>query len=439
MLADYYHVLKDIISYKTISSENSSMSEMEAMSQYLAKFFLDNNCEVEIVTDYGNPIVLASYIHNPKLPTCLLYGHYDVQSADKQDGWKYDPFSLYLGKEKIYGRGVSDDKGQFLIHLLTIFDLIHDKNLCYNMKFIIEGDEEIWSSHFPRFLIDYKEKIKADCCLISDSLLQGDFPCLDAGYRWGINLKLQLTTASTDLHSWIYGGIVPNAIHELTKIIAQLYDMNHRITIPYFYYDVEEIESHIMVKHRKLHFDNKQFLQTTGVHSLVKDKEFYVYSQLCLRPTIQVTGIEGGHAGEWFINAIPHIATANINFRLVKNQSTQKVLSSFEQRLKVIVPPYANYELTVSQTLEPVKISITTPFVKKAERILEALYDEKVHYAYAGSSLPIVSLLHHELQLPCVLVPLANKDANIHGVNENFDIALIEKWFKFSHAFFAAK
>ena len=143
MLADYYHVLKDIISYKTISSENSSMSEMEAMSQYLAKFFLDNNCEVEIVTDYGNPIVLASYIHNPKLPTCLLYGHYDVQSADKQDGWKYDPFSLYLGKEKIYGRGVSDDKGQFLIHLLTIFDLIHDKNLCYNMKFIIEGDEEI--------------------------------------------------------------------------------------------------------------------------------------------------------------------------------------------------------------------------------------------------------------------------------------------------------
>lgn len=438
MLAQYYRILKDIITYKTVSSQSDSSSEMQAMSQYLAKLFSDNDCEVEIVMGYGNPVVLASYMHNPKLPTCLFYGHYDVQSANKEDGWKYDPFSLHLGKEKIYGRGVADDKGQFLIHLLTIFDLIQNKNLCYNIVCIIEGDEEIGSSHFPRFLTDYKNKIQADCCLISDSLLQGDFPCLDAGYRWGINLTLQLTTADTDLHSWVYGGIVPNAVHELTKIISQLYDMNHRITIPYFYYDVEDIESHIMVKHRKLHFDTEWFLQTTGVHSLVKDKEFDVYSQLGLRPTIQVTGIEWWHAGEWFMNAIPHMATAHINFRLVKNQSTQKVLSSFEQRLKVIVPPYADYELIVSQTLEPVKVSIMTPFVKKAERILEALYDQKVHYAYAGSSLPIVSLLHHELQLPCVLVPLANKDANIHGVNENFDIALIEKWFQFSHAFFAA-
>ncbi|MCX6823446.1 MAG: M20/M25/M40 family metallo-hydrolase [candidate division SR1 bacterium] len=438
MLAQYYRILKDIITYKTVSSQSDSSSEMQAMSQYLAKLFSDNDCEVEIVMGYGNPVVLASYMHNPKLPTCLFYGHYDVQSANKEDGWKYDPFSLHLGKEKIYGRGVADDKGQFLIHLLTIFDLIQNKNLCYNIVCIIEGDEEIGSSHFPRFLTDYKNKIQADCCLISDSLLQGDFPCLDAGYRGGINLTLQLTTADTDLHSGVYGGIVPNAVHELTKIISQLYDMNHRITIPYFYYDVEDIESHIMVKHRKLHFDTEGFLQTTGVHSLVKDKEFDVYSQLGLRPTIQVTGIEGGHAGEGFMNAIPHMATAHINFRLVKNQSTQKVLSSFEQRLKVIVPPYADYELIVSQTLEPVKVSIMTPFVKKAERILEALYDQKVHYAYAGSSLPIVSLLHHELQLPCVLVPLANKDANIHGVNENFDIALIEKGFQFSHAFFAA-
>ncbi|MEI7563786.1 MAG: M20/M25/M40 family metallo-hydrolase [bacterium] len=138
MLADYYHILKDIITYKTISSQSDTFSEIQSLSQYLAKLFSDNSCEVELVTDYGNPIVLASYIHNPKLPTCLLYGHYDVQSADKKDGRKHDPFSLYLGKEKVYGRGVADDKGQFLIHLLTIFDLIKDKNLCYNMKFIIE-------------------------------------------------------------------------------------------------------------------------------------------------------------------------------------------------------------------------------------------------------------------------------------------------------------
>ena len=439
MLAQYYHILKDIIAYKTISSESQSFPEMQAMSQYLAKLFQENDCEVDVVTGYGNPIVLASYIHNPKLPTCLFYGHYDVQAADKSDGRRYDPFSLHLGKEKIYGRGVADNKWQFLIHLLTIFDLIKHKNLCYNIKFILEWDEESGSSQFARFVTDYKEQIKSDFCLISDSLLQGSSPCLDAGYRWGINLKLQLTTATTALHSGLYGGIVPNAVNELSKIVAQIYDMNHRITIPYFYYDVEEIEAHVTVKHRKIPFDYEKFTETTGIQSLIKDKEFDIFSQIGLRPTIQVTGIHWWYTGEWFLNAIPHVATAHLNFRLVKNQSTQKVLNAFEQRLKVTVPPYATYSLAIADLFEPVKVNLQTPFVKKAERILEALYDHKVHYVYAGGWLPIVSLLHQELQLPFVLVPLANEDANVHGVNENLDIALIEKWFQFSHAFFAQK
>lgn len=439
MLAQYYHILKDIISYKTISSQWSFFAEMQAMSQYLVKLFQEHDCEVEVITSYGNPIVLASYIHNPKLPTCLVYGHYDVQAADKSAGRKYDPFSLHLGKEKIYGRGVADNKGQFLIHLLTIFDLIKHKNLCYNIKVLLEGNEESGSSQFTRFLEEHKEQIKSDFSLISDSLLQGSSPCLDVGYRWGINLILQLTTADTSLHSGLYGGIVPNAVNELSKIIAQIYDMNHRITIPYFYYDVEKIESHVTVKHRKLTFDYEKFSKTTGIQSLVKDKEFDVFSQIGLRPTIQVTGIQGWYIGEWFVNTIPHIATADLNFRLVKNQSTQKVLNAFEQRLRVVVPPYASYSLTIADAFEPVKVNMQTPFAKKAERILEALYDQKVHYVYAGGWLPIVSLLHQELQLPFVLVPLANEDANVHGVNENLDIALIEKWFQFSHAFFAAK
>ena len=439
MLAQYYHILKDIISYKTVSWASESFPEMQAMSKYLFKLFQEHNFDVEIVTGYGNPIVLASYVHNPKLPTCLIYGHYDVQTATKSDGRKYDPFSLHLGKEKIYGRGVADDKWQFLIHLLTIFDLIKNKNLCYNIKVILEWDKEHSSSQFIRFLTEYKEKITADCCLVSDSLLQGNSPCLHIGYRWGIALKLQLTTTKTALHSGLYGGIIPNAVHELSKIVAQMYDMNHRITIPYFYYDVEDIESHVIVKHRKLPFDYEKFSEVTGLQSLIKDKEFDVFSQIGLRPTIQVTNMQWWYISEWSVNTIPHVATATINFSLVKNQSTQKVLNAFEQRLKVIIPPYASYSLAIADAFEPVKINIQTPFVKKAERILEALYDQKVHHMYSGCWLPIVSHLYQELQLPFVLVPLANEDANIHGVNENLDIALIEKWFQFSHAFFAQK
>lgn len=439
MLAQYYNLLKDIISYKTVSVQNGSFPEMQAMVQYFSKLFQEHDCEVEVVSGYGNPIVLASYLHNPKLPTCLIYGHYDVQGADKKDGRKHDPFSLYLGKEKIYGRGVADNKWQFLIHLLTIFDLIKKKNLCYNIKIVLDGDKENTSIRLAHFLSEYQEKIKADFCLISDSLLQWNAPCLHAGCRWGISLILQLTTASTQLHSWLYGGIVPNALHELSKIIAQLHDMNHRVTIPYFYYDVEEIDAHVMVKHRKLAFDFPSFSQATGVQSLLKDKEFDVFSQAWLRPTIQVTGIQSWCVDDKFATTIPHVATARFDFRLVRNQSTQKVLGAFEQRLKVIIPPYTKYTIAIADAYEPIKVNLTTPYVKKAERILQALYDQKVHYAFQGGWLPIVSLLHQELQLPFVLVPLTNEDANIHGVNENFDIALIEKWFQFSHAFFAQK
>lgn len=439
MLAQYYHILKDLIKFKSISTDVQYFPEMQWISQYLAKLLQEYGCQASVIPWYGNPIVVASYIHNPKLPTCLLYGHYDVQPADKKEGRKYDPFSLHLGKDKIYGRGVADNKWQFLIHVLTILSLIKHKNLAYNIKIILEWDEESGSRLFHRFLTDHKDMISADFCFISDSTLIGSVPCLDAGYRWGINLQLQIKTANTDLHSWLYGGVVPNAIQELTKIISQLYDMNHRITIPYFYYDVEEVEVDVMLKHRKMKFDYERFTQITGVQTMLKDKEFDLFTQIWLRPTIQVTGMYGWHLGEWYKNAIPNIATAQLNFRLVKHQSTQKVLSAFEQRLKNVIPPYATHSLLVGDAFEPVKINLNTPFVKKAERILQALYDQKVHYKYAGGGLPIVSLLHDELQLPFVLVPLVNEDANVHGVNENFDIALIEKWFEFSHAFFAAK
>lgn len=411
---------------------------MEVAVKYLQTLLQEHSFAVDIISGYGNPIVLASYHHNDKLPTCLVYGHYDVQMAEREDGWKYDPFSLHLGKDKIYGRGVADNKWQFLIHLVNIFSLIQEKRLAYNIILVLEGDEEVGSSHFHRFLMDYKPRLKSDFCLISDSTVLWNAPCLDVGYRWGLNLSLRITTAQMALHSGMYGGIVPNATHELSTLIAKLYDSQNRITLPYFYYDVDEIPVEVSLKHKKLGFDQEAFQATTWVKTIVKEKEYDVFSQVGLRPTIQVTGISGGHTGDGFQNAIPHTATAHINFRFVQQQTVKKVLQSFDQWLRDIVPPYVEYEYILGDVADPVKVDLTHPIIKKAQTILESITQKPVIYKYAGGSLPIVDLLDKEFQVPMILLPLVNEDCNAHWVNENLDIALLERWMLFSSTFFAS-
>jgi len=437
MLAQYYHILKDLVAFQTISPLASSAWEMDNAVKYLQTLLQEHTFAVDIISGYGNPIVLASYHHDVSLPTCLVYGHYDVQMAVKDDGWKYDPFSLHLGKDKIYGRGVADNKWQFLIHLVNIFSLIEEKRLAYNIIIVLEWDEEIWSPHFHRFLLDHRDRLKSDFCLLSDSTVLGDTPCLDAGYRWGLNLSLHITTAKVALHSWVYGGITPNATHELALLLSKLYDNQHRITLPYFYYDVEEIPVEVSLKHKKIWFNEDAFFEMTGVKTIMKEKEFDVFSQIWLRPTIQVTGISGWYTGDGFQNAIPSTASAHINFRLVQQQTIKKVLQSFEQWLRDVVPSYVTYQYILADVVNPVKVDLSHPIIKKAQSILETITQKQVIYKYAWGSLPIVDFLDKEFHVPMILLPLVNEDCNAYGVNENFDIALIERGMNFSYQFFA--
>ncbi len=439
MLAAYYQILKELVGIQSISTDANHVNDNEKIAIYLNAMLHDNGFVSEIVHGYGNPLVLGKFSVDKSLPTMLLYGHYDVQSADVGEWRKNDPFSLYIGKDRIYGRGVADNKGQFLIHLLTIFDLIHTKKLGYNVIVLLEGNEETGSQYIEQFLVDYRQDLLSDFCLISDSYILWTTPCIDAWYRWGINTKLKITTATTDLHSWLYWWIVPNAVHEMNKILAKLYDINNKITIPYFYYDVEDVAFDVLVKNKKMKTDTQKLMTDTGIKTIFKDKDIDMLTQIGLKPTIQITWISGGHIGDGYKNAIPNVAHAHINFRIVKNQTPRKVLGAFDQRLQTTLPEYLDYELDVGDMYEAVKIDTNNFYIKKAEAVLHQVFGQPVFYKYSWGGLPIVDVLERALNIKPVLVPLVNEDCNAHGVNENFAIDLIEKWFQFAYWFMSRK
>lgn len=436
MNASYYQILKELVAMQSVSVDSEHKDDIERIAIYLNAMLQDNGFASEIIHGYGNPIVIGKFSVDKSLPTMLLYGHYDVQTANSNEWWKNNPFSLYISQDKIYGRGVADNKGQFLIHLLTIFDLIQSKKLGYNVVVLLEWNEETWSQYIEHFLTDYRQDLLSDFCLISDSHILWKTPCIDAGYRGGVNLKLKIITANTDLHSWLYGGIVPNAIHEMNRILSKLYDINNKITIPYFYYDVDDIHTEVLVKNKRIKTDEKKLMTDFWLKTLIKEKDTDILTQIGLKPTIQITGISWWYIGEWFKNAVPNIAHAHINFRIVKNQTARKTLWAFDQWLQTTLPAYVDYELEVDAMYEPVKIDTNHFTIKKADAVLEQVFGKQVFYKYSWGWLPIVDILDRVLGIKPVLLPLVNEDCNAHGVNENFDIELIEKWFQFAYEFF---
>jgi len=342
---------------------------------------------------------------------------------------------MFVDTKKIYGRWVADNKGQILIYVLTVLELIKKKQLWYNVVFMLEGEEETWSSGLEKFLQEYKEVLKSDFALISDSVIVNDSPCIDAGYRGACNVKLKLKTANTDVHSWAYGGVVPNAIHEANKVLSKLFDLNNRVTVPYFYYNVEGMSTDVLVKNRRMKVDTEKMMLDFWFKTIFKDKEYDHWTQVGLMPTIQITGIHSGHIGEGFKNAIPCTATVHLNFRLVKNQHIDDVMKAFEERVKMTLPDYVDYEITIYDKAAPSKVALTSKYHRKAEKILQALRDKEVFYKYSWGTLPIVNLFTDILETEVVLIPFANEDCNPHGVDENFDIDSIEKWFDFAYEF----
>lgn len=433
MIAEYYMHLKEYLSFKSISTDGNFNNEIQTCSNRLKELFEQNNFQVEVVSNYWNPIIIASYFVDNNLENGLIYGHYDIQNANQIDWRKENPFNLYIGKDKVIWRGVVDNKWQTLIHILSIIKLIKENKLWYNITFILEWEEEIGSPWIMKFIEENKQKFKADFILISDWNIVKNLPIIESGFRWWFNSKLEIKTANTDLHTWIYGGIVPNPIEELINLFSKLYDANNQVTIPYFYYEVEEFNVNQKILNSKIPFNQEDLTNFWISQTKLKDVDFYTKSWWL--PCIEITGINSWST-EFFKNSIPNTATANINFRLVNNQKCDSIVNLFKEWIKNNLPKNIEYKLSFDQYSKPTKISLQNKFVDKAEKTLTEIYANKVIYLRSWWSLPIIDIFQTHVSNNILSIPLANEDSNMHWVNENFDIDLIKKWLEFSYKFF---
>jgi len=435
MNAEYYKLLKEYIEFKTISTQNNFKNNLTSCSKRLYNLFIKNNFRVEIINKYWNPIIVASYIFDKNLETWLIYWHYDVQDANQKDGWSEDPFNLYMKKNKIIWRWVADNKWQKLIHIISILKLIKENNLWYNIIFILEWEEEIWSLWTIKFIEENNDLLKADFILISDWNIIKDIPVMEIWFRWWFNAKLEVKTANTDLHTWIYGGIVTNPIEEINKLFSKLYDTNNQITIPYFYYEVEELNPNQKTLNSKIPFNEDELKENFEISQTKLKNDIDYYSKTWRKPCIEITWINWWYT-DFFKNSIPNKTVANINFRLVNNQKCDSIMSLFKERVKNNLPKYLDHKISFDSCCKPIKLDLQNHFANKAEKILQEVYKNKVLYIKSWWSLPIINIFQEYISKKILSIPLANEDSNMHGVNENFQTDLIEKWLEFSYKFF---
>jgi len=434
----YKTLLKEFLKFKSISTDPTKVDDLISTSKWLSDLFAKNGFTVSILKGTTcNPVVVASYVTSNDAETVLVYGHYDVQPAEKDDGWFEDPFTLYETNNKFYGRGIVDNKGQVLIHIATVFELINKKQLKYNVKFVIEGNEETSNDDLAGLVAENKDKFACDYIVISDGEIIGNNPVIESSLRGGFNCTLKYITANNNLHSGIYGGAVPSAAHELQKLLSKIYDENNKITIEGFYNNVDQISVSQIANNKKLLPDVKTLYDITGVKTLLTETDTDYFTQIGLRPTLQVTGLKSGYIGEGYANIVPSTAEVKINFRIVMSQKYKDVMGTFEKFVKDNTPSYVTYELNFVHPHDPIKIDISSQKVQETIKLLETAFDKEVLIKPVGGAIPVVSDFKRILGIDSMLISLGNDDCNMHGVNENYNVDLIHKGLIFSKMFFS--
>lgn len=435
----YKKLLQEYVAFQSISTDQNFKNEIQKTSKWLCELLKSSGFSVELLkAPNSNEVVFAEYFQDKNLETILIYGHYDVQPANLADGWAQDPWKLTEKNGRLIARGVVDNKGQNLVHIVSIAELIRTKKLAYNIKFLIEGNEETGNPDMQNLVKKYKKKLQADYIIISDGEIVGDFPTLESSLRGGGNFDLIFRTGKTNLHSGLFGGAVPNASHEMQKFLAKLFDTSNKITIPKFYEGVDLITSKQKQNNLSL-ASSKQILKNAGTKVLLPEKGLDFYSQVGLRPTLQITGISSGYMGEGFANIVPCEARVKINVRLVASQNPEKIFEIIKTYIAKNVPVYVDYSMIIEKSYSPIKLSMDSPKIQSIKKLLQKVYKKSVKIKYVGGGIPIVSDFKEILGQDTILLSLGNEDCNMHGINENFKISLIQKALQFSQEFFSQK
>lgn len=417
--------LFELLRFPSVSADPRYKDEMLKTAEFVAdKLKIAGADLVEICPTAGYPIVYGEKILDVTLPTVLVYGHYDVQPPDPLELWKTPPFEPTIRDEKIYARGSCDDKGQFYMHVKAFELMMSTNTLPCNIKFMIEGEEEVGSSNLAIFVSDNKEKLKADVVLISDtSMISLEYPSLETGLRGLSYVEVEVCGPDRDLHSGVYGGAVGNPATILAKLIASLHDENNHITIPGFYDDVLELSAQEREMLNKAPYNENEYKIDLKVDELWGEKGYTTLERTGTRPTLEVNGIWGGYIGEGAKTVLPSKAFAKISMRLVPNQQSDKITKLFKDHFESIAPKSVKVKVTPHHGGEPVVTPTDSIAYKAAQKAIFESFGKEPIPTRGGGSIPIVALFEKELGIKTVLMGFGLDSDNLHSPNEKFDIA----------------
>jgi acetylornithine deacetylase/succinyl-diaminopimelate desuccinylase-like protein len=380
--------------------------------------------KVEVCPTPGYPIVYGEKIIDTSKPTVLVYGHYDVQPPDPLELWKTPPFEPTIRDEKIYARGSCDDKGQFYMHIKAFELMGHQGILSCNIKFMIEGEEEVGSSNLDKFLKENKDRLKADVVLISDSaMISLEHPSLETGLRGLSYVQVEVTGPNRDLHSGVYGGAVANPATVLCQLIASLHDKNNHITIPGFYEDVQALSEKEREDLNAAPYNEEEYKKDLGLEELWGEKGYTTIERTGIRPTLEVNGIWSGYTGEGAKTVLPSKAHAKISMRLVPGQKSDKITKLFSDHFKKVAPKYVKVKVANLHGGEAAVTPTDSIAYKAAQKAIKESFGKDPIPTRGGGSIPIVALFEKELGIKTVLMGFGLDSDNLHSPNEKFDIA----------------
>ncbi len=438
----FLNELLDLLRIPSISARTEHQQDMLSCAEAVKKSLLEAGADkAEVISTAGHPIVYGEKIIDPSLPTVLVYGHYDVQPADPLELWHSGPFDPVIKDGKIFARGACDDKGQFYMHVKALEIMVKTNLLKTNIKFCIEGEEEIGSPNLAKFVINNRDLLSADVVLISDTaMISMDTPSIDTGVRGLSYIEVEVTGPNRDLHSGVYGGAVANPATILAKMIASCHDENNRITIPGFYDDVLEASTAERSLLGKAPFDLEAFKEDLGIHEVHGEAGYTTNERTGIRPTLEVNGIWGGYTGEGSKTVLPSKATAKISARLVPNQSSQKITGLLLEHFKKIAPPSVSVKVMEHHGGEPYLTPIDSKAYQAAAKAIETTFGKSPVPVRGGGSIPICSLFEKELGIKIVFMGFGLDSDNLHSPNEKYDIFNFYKGIEtipFFHQYFA--
>ncbi|MCB9250944.1 MAG: dipeptidase [Flavobacteriales bacterium] len=420
----FLNELFELLRIPSISADSKFANDVRKTAEFVKTKMQQAGADKVVIEETtGYPIVYGEKIKDPSLPTILVYGHYDVQPSVPDELWTSPAFEPEVRNGKIYARGACDDKGQMYMHLKAFETMMQTNSLSCNVKFMIEGEEEVGSTNLSVYVKNNKEKLKADVVLISDTgMIANDTPSIDVGLRGLSYVEVELTGPNRDLHSGVYGGAVGNPINILCDMISSLHDENRHITIPGFYDKVNELSSDDRESLNKAPFDLENYKKDLNIDEVMGESGYTTLERTGIRPTLELNGIWGGYTGEGAKTVLPSKAYAKISMRLVPNQSSEEITRLFTDHFISIAPKSVKVKVTPHHGGEAVITPTDSIAFKAASKAMETTFGKAPIPTFGGGSIPIVALFEKELGLKTVLMGFGLDSDAIHSPDEHYGL-----------------